>query len=289
MFTGVVPGPPAKPSGAQSTKTKTSAAPGRKVTASKQKPPENPPPKKKRGAATMDELDRMLEDDHLAMLSMKKEIGAAQKREIAGAGKEMMKLQKEHDAIKMANDIKERELANINDSIKQLGTLENDALNKTLQVNDEVTAIKNGLGKVNQDVEAEQRTLKMLTLISKRLTDEIAATRVETSGVQFDIDLVKHELIACESTIGLSKQELAVQEKQVSNLNSVTKARREDRTSKIKQLRKIVDDGEQSANFVKNQSIHETGTFDVSLYALCCNHDTWFIYIYSLYVFCNLS
>ena len=107
----------------------------------------------------------------------------------------------------------------------------------------------------------------MLTLISKRLADEIAECRVATSRVQFDLDIVKHEVIAADSTLTLSRQELSVQEKQVDSLLKIVKARRDERAVKLKQLKAIVADGEASVNFVRMQSSPEGG-FDVRF----CSH-----------------
>ena len=267
MFTGIVPGPPSKPIASQSTKAaKSNVAPGRKITNSL---PNGEPEKdktlqkRKKGATTMDELDRMLDKDHIALLSMKKDIGEAQKQEITKSGRELLNLQKEYDALRIANGLKEKELAKITDDIVQLRGLESVACSTTTIVQDEVSGIKSELKRVNDDLDAEQRTLKMLTLISKRLTDEIAECRVQTTKVQFDLDIVKHEVVASESTLTLSRQELAVQEKQVDSLLKIVKARREERSAKLKQLKTIVADGEASVNFVRLQTSPESG-FDVS-------------------------
>ena len=253
QFTGVVPGPPSKPMASKSSKGKTNVAPGRKV--KETAVPEPAKQKRKKGPASMDDLERMLQNDHVALLCMKKDIGDAQQEEIKKAKKELLKLQNEYDELSLNNNNKEKQLKNTKDSIAQLAELANVALDSTVAVQGESNNIQSQLNKVNTNLEAEQRTLKMLTLISKRLQNEITECRVGTTAVEFDLDLKKHENVATNSTLLLSRQELAVQEKQAADLAATVKARRDERMAKMKQLKGIVNDGQSSVEFVKNKSV----------------------------------
>lgn len=272
MFTPAIPGaPPSKPP-----PTKSSLLPGgRKVTASNNKRGPQPPeekPRKKKGATTMEELDRMLDDDHVALLSMKKDIGLAQKAEIDKSVKSLLKLQKEFDSLVISNNLKDKELKDLNDSIAQLESLKTAAKATTGVVKNEGSTMQNALEKVVLDVEAEQRTNKMLLLMSKRITTEIADTKLETTKTQFELDSVKHDLDACLSSLRLSKQELAVQERQVESLNLVKKARKEDRLKKMKHLKGIVNSGEASAQMMKTQTFTNENAKTVGFSS---ENDTW--------------
>lgn len=207
----------------------------------------------------MEELDRMLDNDHVALLSMKKDIGEAQKQEINKAVKKLLALQKENDKYRIANDIKERELADIKDSIVQLKGLQSVAGETAAVVQEEGGSIKSELAKVNTDVEAEHRTNKMLTLMSKRLQEEIATAKIDTSKTQFELDGVRHELDACESSLRLSRQELAEQERQLESLTRIVRSRREERMKKMKHLKNIVNDGEASVAMVKQAAASTLG------------------------------
>lgn len=257
QFTGVVPGPPSKPMASKSSKGVACVAPGRKVKESASVP-EPVKQKRKKGPASMDDLERMLQNDHVALLCMKKDIGEAQQEEIRKAKRELLKLQSEYDDLKLTNNKKERVLKDTNDSIAQLSELANVALDSTAAVQGEGNNIQQQLNKVNASLESEQRTLKMLTLIAKRLNDEITEARVGTAAVEFELDIKKHENVATNSTLLLSRQEVAVQEKQASDLAATVKARREERLAKMKQLKGIVSDGDTAVETVKNKSVVET-------------------------------
>lgn len=256
MFTSVVPGQPSKPAGSQSSRGKSNVSGGRKITAAKSKEAAPVPEAKKRkkGPTTMDDLDRILQNDHVALLSMKKDIGDAQKQEITKSIKELLRLQQEYDTLLLSNNKKDKELADVKDSITQLGQIATVAVNSTTCVEEEGASIKAELKKVNGALEAEQRTHKMLTLIAKRLTEEITACRVATTQIEFDLDLKKHENVACNSTLLISRQELGAQEKQAADLAATVKARREERVTKMKQLRRVVNEGESSVKLVQAQT-----------------------------------
>lgn len=81
QFTGVVPGPPTKPMASKTSKGASGVAPGRKVKESASVP-EPVKQKRKKGPTSMDDLERMLQNDHVALLCMKKDIGDAQQEEI---------------------------------------------------------------------------------------------------------------------------------------------------------------------------------------------------------------
>jgi hypothetical protein len=64
----------------------------------------------------MEELDRMLENDALVLMNMKKDLEITQKAEIEKAYANLSAIQKEHDTLKRDNNLKEMALRKLMDS-----------------------------------------------------------------------------------------------------------------------------------------------------------------------------
>jgi hypothetical protein len=200
----------------------------------------------------MDDLARMLENDELALLNMKKDITEVQKIEIAKGRKQLMEIKKEHDAIFIINTMREKEVKDLHDRCK---TLEH--ITEVKEVNG--SAASNKLKSLNSELEesleslaAEQRTLKMQNHMLTTLHEEIAECRIESGNIIFEIEKTNHEVGGVEGTLRLSKQELSEQEKILTEITSTLKNRKEQREEKMGHLNSMVIDGEMSIAKLQN-------------------------------------
>lgn len=200
----------------------------------------------------MDDLARMLENDELALLNMKKDITEVQKIEIIKGRKQLLDIKKEHDAIFIINTMREKEVKDLHDRCK---TLEH--ITEVKEVNGSVAS--NKLKSLNAELEetlealaAEQRTLKMQNHMLTTLHEEIAECRIESGNIIFEIEKTNHEIGGVEGTLRLSKQELSEQEKNLAEITTTLKNRKEQREEKMGHLNSMVVDGEMSIAKLQN-------------------------------------
>ena len=209
-------------------------------------PGEDMPVRQKRVNTNMDDLDRLLEQDAIELLNMKKDISAAQKIEIDKAFKSMNDKKKEYDIIISYNELKEKEIKGYNDKLISLNNVSHAVSETGNEVKGIVQQLNEQIEEVNEEVAAESRTHKMITYIMNRLNEEINSCRVEAGKLTFNIEHVTHELNGVESTLRLSKHELSEQERTLNQLQSTLKSRKTQRQEKMVALHNIVTSGEHS-------------------------------------------
>jgi len=113
---------PGEPKGPASSRSKAPVKGGRSVSSSVNVGPndvDGPVSAKERAArnnTSMEELDRMLENDALVLMNMKKDLEITQKAEIEKAYANLSAIQKEHDTLKRDNNLKEMALRKLMDS-----------------------------------------------------------------------------------------------------------------------------------------------------------------------------
>ena len=123
MLSVSLPGEPKVPA---SSRSKAAVKGGRSIAASVNGDPSTvdaPVTAKERAArnnTSMEELDRMLENDALVLMNMKKDLEITQNNEIGKAFANLSAIQKEHDTLKRDNNLKEMTLKKLIDSYDAL-------------------------------------------------------------------------------------------------------------------------------------------------------------------------
>lgn len=208
--------------------------------------------------ATIEELDQMLEDDALVLLNMKKDITNSQKEELLKLKASVMSIKKEHDTIHVANNLKEVQLKALKDKQIALSNVENATLSTSASVDEIKRTLQDQACIVLEEHEAEQRTIKMQTLMTKRLEKEIAQCRVDTSKAVLMMDQAKHDVSITETTLQLSRQEVIDLEMQLEKLNATLKSRKDQREKKLHMLTTLSHQGENSVAKLQNSISEQT-------------------------------
>lgn len=208
--------------------------------------------------ASIEELDQMLEDDALVLLNMKKDITKSQREELTRLKDSLINIKNEYDAIHVNNNLKEIQLKALQDKHTALTNVEA----ATHMTSDDVEQLKNSLKEqalvVLDDYEAEQRTIKMQTLMAKRLEKEIGQCRVDTAKAVIAVDQAKHDVALTETSLQNSRQEVLDLEIQLERLNSTLKARKDQREQKLHMLQTLSREGENSVARLQNSISENT-------------------------------
>lgn len=208
--------------------------------------------KQRERAPDLSDLERMLENDVLDLINMKRDITDAQKEEMNKAYRRLLEMKKEHDALYISNNIKEKELNGYHDKIKVLDSMYGSVATTSSSTQEKIKQMTDLLNETNELINMENRTAKMLAHMSTRLTSEISETRIESSKLEVKIEQVGHELAALESTLRLSKLELAEQERQLSQMIQTMKERKEERAAKMAMMSQAIASGEASMKSITN-------------------------------------
>ena len=216
-----------------------------------------PSPRQRRGKQTMEELDRRVAEDALALVNMKREIIESQRGEVTRAQQLLATLRKEHDTLHNLNELREREVNNIMDRARSLQTVDRGVKAAGNATQDFANAMVKQIAHSDDIQCAEQRTLNMQRLMLSRLEAEIADLRILSSKATYRLETLRHELVGTEATLIVSKQELGDREQQVHKMSQSIKGMRRERHSKLNMLQSIIDDGEHSLSRVQG-SVFET-------------------------------
>lgn len=207
------------------------------------------PPKPRSAAAenvTMEELDQILEQDALALLNIKKDIGSAQEVELKKLQDKLMKTKREYDALHMENTAKQRQLDAMKIKASTLQGVEKASQESLNTVQGSMDSLISQTDVVNEELAAEQRTIRMLTLLIKRLEGEIGQCRVDAAKTTVQLEHVRHDVTITDGNLATSRQELIEQEQQLDKLNTALSSRSDERERKLQMLHNISVDGEQS-------------------------------------------
>lgn len=252
-FSSIVPGP--APSKQKSSKSGFLGG-GRKLVPSKtSNPPQEQKPKPRRQHTTLEELDRMLEDDALGLLNMKKEMQQNQDVELNKSLTLLADLKKEYNALKIANDEKHKSISKINDRITELTGIQHSNLALGVDYDDIFNEIRSRMEAITEHLEAEARTSKMLGLMLKRLDEEINVCRTNTSNVSLSFENSTHEYNLLQNALTQSKHELAELEKRLEKMTSTVRMRRAEREVRMEALNTIVMEGQNSYQKVLSESL----------------------------------
>eukprot|EP01031_Cornospumella_fuschlensis_P034433 gene34433-41675_t len=219
---------------------------GRKITSAPSGEKKEARGAKVNGNTSIDEIDKILEADAIALLNIKKEISLTQNEELSKLQDSLLSVRKEYDALLVANNSKEREYMSMVDRYNSLVNVDladsSDAQSAkaTMQLLQDTTA------EVLDDLAAEQRTLKMQTLMIKRLDNEIGKCRLDISKALVVLEHAKHDMTVSESVLQANRQELIDQEVAYEKLQQTLKSRKDQRESKMGMLNSLSLEGESS-------------------------------------------
>jgi hypothetical protein len=198
------PGPNTEPIGSKG-KGAFGGATGRKLVSQTQpagsgnqdadRPPEdenhNDAKKKSKHAASMDELERMLEQDSIALLNMKKDLMAAQVVEMDKARRMLKQAKKDHDDIHTANSIKELHLREMESKIQLYENVQMAQKETTYSAESTHQHLVDQLADTLAKLEDENRSIKMQMHMNARLYEESTQCKIETTAVTFSLDQVR--------------------------------------------------------------------------------------------------
>lgn len=198
------------------------------------------------GNASLEEIDKILEDDALALLNIKKEITAAQTEELLKIQAALLMTKKEYDSIVVQNATKERELDALRIQCQSLVGVDKATNVTQKEAKTAMRELTDQTAQVLDDLAAEQRTIKMQTLMIKRLDEEIGKCRVDASRAMISVETAKHDLQLAENSMQVNRQYLLEQEAQLDKLQQTLKQRKDQRESKINMLHNLSVEGEMS-------------------------------------------
>eukprot|EP01034_Spumella_vulgaris_P004447 gene4447-5672_t len=151
----------------------------------------------------------------------------------------VLSIKKEHDTIYVANNAKETQLKSIQDRYTALANVEQSTVSSGADVEELTRSLREQADVVLEEYEAEQRTIKMITLMLRRLDKEISQCRVDTSKMTILVEHAKHDVSLTEVSVQASRQEVLDQEAQLDKLNATLKARKDQRDQKINMLHSL--------------------------------------------------
>lgn len=210
------------------------------------------------GDASIEELDRMLEDDALALLNIKKEITNAQKDELEKARMSSLAIRKEYDNLFVANNAKEKELHAFIDRYNSLVGVDVATESTQYSAKGVMTDLQDQTAQVLDDLAAEQRTIKMQTLMIKRLDDEIGKCRLDIAKANIAVEHAKHDMGLAENNMQINRQYLLEQESQLEKLNAALKQRKDQRDNKMHMLHSLSVEGEASVAKLQSSLLDTT-------------------------------
>jgi len=206
--------------------------------------------------ATIEEMDQMLEEDALVLLNMKKDITVSHNEELLKLKLSVLAVKKEYDLLHVENEFKERKLQAVRDKEMALSGVDEAAKTTNASAEEHAQDLNNQSATVLDDYAAEQRTIKMLMLMIKRLEKEINQCRVDTAKATVTVAQAKHDVGVSEGNLSSNRQELLEQETQLEKLNATLKTRKENRDEKMNMLHTMSVDGENSMARIQH-SINE--------------------------------
>ena len=219
--------------------------------------------------ATIEELDQMLEDDALVLLNMKKDITNSQKDELLKLKESVLVIKKEFDSIFVANNAKEVQLKSMLDKHIALVGVEKASVTTVADVQEVTQSLEEQANIVLEEYDAEQRTIKMLMLMIKRLDKEISQCRIDTAKAVVMVEHAKHDVVITDAALQVSRQELSDQDAQLDKLNATLKSRKEQREQKINMLHSLSVDGENSVARLQNSIMENSRVSQGWRFCLC--------------------
>lgn len=191
------------------------------------------------GDASIEEIDKILEDDALALLNIKKEISSAQAEELLKIHDALLVTKREFDGIVVQNSTKERELDALRIQWQSLVGVDRATNITQKEAKSAMRDLTDQTAQVLDDLAAEQRTIKMQALMIKRLDEEIGKCRVDASKAMINVETAQHDLQLAENSMQVNRQYLLEQETQLEKLQQTLRQRKDQRDGKINMLHNL--------------------------------------------------
>jgi hypothetical protein len=191
------------------------------------------------GNASIEEIDKILEDDALALLNIKKEISSAQAEELLKIHDALLVTKREFDGVVVQNSTKERELDALRIQWQSLVGVDRATNITQKEAKSVMRDLTDQTAQVLDDLAAEQRTIKMQTLMIKRLDEEIGKCRVDASKAMINVETAQHDLQLAENSMHVNRQYLLEQETQLEKLQQTLRQRKDQRDGKINMLHNL--------------------------------------------------
>jgi chromosome segregation ATPase len=214
--------------------------------------------------SSLHDLDKLLDNDAVALLNMRKDLSLAQENEIDKARISLLSIQKEYDSLKNSNQLKEHELLKYIDERKTLLTLLQTYQSSIGSYQTTIEILTDDISEVKENILAENRTKNMLSYMISRLEEEILDCKSKSHYWSQQLQQIKAELNGIDGTLRLSRHELTNDEKEVEQLSKTVKGRTEQRIQKMNELQSLVMEGEASVVKIRNTWKGGGGSFDVS-------------------------
>lgn len=198
----------------------------------------------KKQNANADDVDKLLENDAAALLSMRKDIQIAQSKEMEKARAHLASLQKESNSLKTNCDLLSKQYAEVVDTQTTLQKYIKDGEEKVSACHRVMDGINENLRAVEDDMKAEERTRDMMAFMKHRLEHEIFAIKSSNHELSQTLEQTRSEFAGADNAMRITRVELATEEKHVETLQKTVKERSEQREIKMQQLQSIVNEGE---------------------------------------------
>ena len=196
--------------------------------------------------ANADDVDKLLENDAAALQNMRKDIQIAQQKEMDKARTYLSALQKESNELKISNDAKSKQYAELVDTHTTLDAYIKEGAGNAGACYRIIDGINDNLKDVEENMEAEGRTREMMGFMRHRLEQEIFTIKSATHDLNQQLEQVRSEFANVDSAVRITRVELAAEEKHVDTLHKAVKERSDQRVLKMQQLQALVNDGENS-------------------------------------------
>eukprot|EP01041_Mallomonas_annulata_P011723 gene11723-24585_t len=194
------------------------------------------------------ELERVLEADTATVHNARREMDQSQQNEINRANKSLFAIKRESDLIFAKNNSKEKEYFHLLDEIKSYEEKINEFKQFDGHTNDILDKISIEHKKMTENIDAENRTKKMLTLMSTRMEKELDTLRAEIEDRLLFRESTEQDCKSSDQALLRIKQELIGEEKLLDILVKTRKTRLAERKKKIAELKRLVASGEMSAS-----------------------------------------
>jgi hypothetical protein len=216
----------------------------------------------KKANSNLQDLDKLLDHDAIALLNMRKDLSLTQENEVQKARSVLLVLQKESDSLQILNQQKVSELQKFHDQKIVLLNLIKRQEENSQNFQTQLTLLQEDLQEVSENITAEVHTNQMMCFMIKRLENEILDCKSTSHFWTQQLQQTRAEYNGLESTLRLSRHELMNEEKEVEILGKTVRGRNEQRIVKMNELQSLVLEGETSVMKIRNTM---KGSIDVSL------------------------
>lgn len=197
-------------------------------------------PQRQVNVSDIDELQKVLDRDADAILNIKRDITLVQQVELRKAYDLLLKHQRDYDAAKISNRMKEHQLADLLDKEKELKRINRSRGDSGSELQSTVDTLQKSIAVAEEKLAADKRTRSVLTTMSNRLEAEIEDLRSKSQQVSQTLDIKRTELHGLSTTVRSSRQELLEEERKLADLVKMMKTRASQRVEKMSQLQSLV-------------------------------------------------